>query len=211
MRILVAGATGQTGRLLTHQLADSGHTPVALVRESSDVSVLPAGCETRTGDLQDLPQGIADNVDAIVFAAGSGGDTGEEMTDRIDRDGAKALIDVAKNSGIERFVMLSSVGADRPSSGPDGLQHYLEAKQAADQHLEQSGLNYTIVRPVRLTNEGLTGQITLSTDHLNSGEISRADVASTLAASLGEPAASNRIFEIASGPTDISTAIKSLH
>ncbi|WP_350601681.1 NAD(P)H-binding protein, partial [Pseudomonas sp. 65/3-MNA-CIBAN-0223] len=85
---------------------------MALVRESSDTSSLPQGVDLRHGDLTDLETGLCDCMDAVIFAAGSGGNTGPEMTKKVDRDGAKRLIDLAKESGVKRFVMLSSIGAD---------------------------------------------------------------------------------------------------
>ncbi len=210
MRILIAGATGDTGSQLTHILAKSGHSPVAMVRESSDTSVLPDGCETTQADLSDLRRDVTDGMAAVVFAAGSGGDTGEDMTDKIDRDGAKALIDASVRSGVAHFVMLSSVGAGTPEKGPDEMRHYLNAKHAADEYLKGSGLTYTIVRPVALTDDGGTGQIELSTGQVNGDGISRADVAAVLARALDESAARNAIFQCAKGDVAINHALGSL-
>ena len=53
MNVLVSGATGHTGQRLVPQLIEAGHSPIALVRDSSDTSTLPAGCTTRKGDDQD--------------------------------------------------------------------------------------------------------------------------------------------------------------
>lgn len=209
MRVLVAGATGKTGRILIEKLQAEGHEPVAMVRESSDTSVLPDGCETRMADLSDLPSGVADGVDAVVFAAGSGSGTDEDMTRKIDRDGAKALIDEAARSKIARFVMLSSKGADAPEKGPDGMKTYLQAKHDADEHLRGAGLDYAIVRPVALTDDGGEGQIELS-DSVDGEEIARADVATVLADSVGSRAVSNKTFEIAKGDTEIEKALGTL-
>ncbi|QYJ07997.1 SDR family oxidoreductase [Qipengyuania flava] len=180
MNILIAGATGNTGTRLTRELCERGHTPVALVRESSDTSALPEGAQQRIGDLTDLADDVTDGCHAVVFAAGSGGDTSAEMTDKVDRDGAKRLIDIAAKSGVDRFVMLSSVGADNPE--PEGkLAHYLKAKHEADEHLKQSGLDYAILRPVSLTDEGPTGSVRLGDDVDPKGEAARGDVAVLLA------------------------------
>ena len=152
MDILIAGATGKTGLRLVNQLKAKGHAPIALVRESSDTGALPDDVALRRGDLTNLESGVCDGCDAVIFAAGSGGSTGPEMTDKVDRDGAKRLIDLAADAGVSRFVMLSSVGADDPD--PDSeLAHYLQAKHEADEHLKASGLSYAIVRPVSLTDD----------------------------------------------------------
>ncbi|MEM5491809.1 SDR family oxidoreductase [Hoeflea sp. AS16] len=180
MNILVAGATGKTGRKLVQDLIDQGHWPTALVRESSDTSALPAGTGLRQGDLTDLKAGVCDGMDAVVFAAGSGGSTGPEMTDKVDRDGAQRLVDLAREAGVARFVMLSSFGADQ--ANPEGkLAHYLKAKHAADEHLKASGLTYAILRPVALTDNGRSADVILGEDVDKSTEASRADVAHVLA------------------------------
>lgn len=180
MNILVAGATGKTGVQLVKDLLDQGHKPTALVRESSDTSDLPDGVNLRQGDLTDLKSGVCDGMDVVVFAAGSGGSTGPEMTDKVDRDGAKRLVDLAREAGVSRFVMLSSVGADQ--SDPEGdLARYLKAKHEADEHLKASGLTCAILRPVALTNDGRSDSVVLGGDVDKSAKASRADVAHLLA------------------------------
>lgn len=180
MKILVAGATGKTGIRLMNMLVSGGHTPIALVRESSDTSTLPKQSEQRTGNLADLEAGVCDGCDAVVFAAGSGADTDAEMTDKIDRDGAISLIDHAAKAGVARFVMLSSVGADDPDPSTE-MGHYLKAKHDADTHLQASGLTYAIVRPVALTDDDATGDIILGDEVDPKGKATRGDVARVLA------------------------------
>lgn len=180
MNILVAGATGRTGMHLVQYLIAQGHKPTALVRESSDTSALPKGVDVRNGDLVDLQTGVCDGMEALIFAAGSGGPTGPEMTKKVDRDGAKRLVDLANESGVKRFVMLSSIGADQTEPTGD-IAHYLNAKHEADEHLKGSGMTYSILRPVALTDDGLSGDVVLGVDVDKSAKASRADVAHVLA------------------------------
>ncbi|MEL6830703.1 MAG: SDR family oxidoreductase [Pseudomonadota bacterium] len=180
MKILVAGATGQTGLRLVKELCDRGHDPIALVRSSSDTSELPDTVETRLGDLADLDEGVTEGCEVVIFAAGSGGDTSAEMTDTIDRDGAIRLIELAEKNGVRRFVMLSTVGAGDPDPDSD-LAHYLEAKHAADEWLKDSNLEIAILRPVSLTQEDATGEVKLGDDVDAKGEAARGDVAVLLA------------------------------
>lgn len=180
MNILIAGATGNTGQRLVNELISRNHTPIALVRESSDTSKLPEGVTLRQGDLADLQEGVCDSCEAVVFAAGSGGNTGPEMTDKVDRDGAKRLIDLAAKAGVSRFVMLSSVGTENPDPEHE-LGHYLQAKHEADEHLKASGLTYAIVRPVQLTDEDGDRNIALGDIVDPKGKAARGDVAATLA------------------------------
>lgn len=177
--ILIAGATGKTGRILTRNLLDQGHAVTALVRETSDTSVLPDATDLRKGDLTDLKPGVCDGADVVIFAAGSGGSTGPEMTDKVDREGARRLVDLSKEAGAERFVMLSSIGADQ--SNPSGdLAHYLKAKHDADEYLKASGMTFAILRPVALTDGGRSEEVILGDQVSMSAEASRADVAAVL-------------------------------
>ncbi len=180
MNVLVAGATGQTGVRLVKELTSRGHHAIALVRESSDTSVLPANVELRNGDLEHLEDDVCAGCDAVVFAAGSGGSTGPDMTDAIDRDGAKRLVDLAAKAKVRRFVMLSSVGAGDPDPDSD-LAHYLQAKHDADEHLKASGMSYAILRPVSLTNDDGTRDMRFGDDVDTTAKAARGDVASVLA------------------------------
>lgn len=180
MHILVAGATGKTGLHLVQRLVDQGHKPTALVRKGSDTSALPSGVDLRQGDLTDLQDGICDGMQVVIFAAGSGGSTGADMTEKVDRDGAKRLVDLAGDAGVDRFVMLSSVGADQ--SDPQGeIAHYLKAKHDADEHLKASGLTYSILRPVALTDDGRGTDVILGEGVDKSAKAARIDVADVLA------------------------------
>lgn len=178
--ILIAGATGKTGRILTQQIIDQGHTVTALVRESSYTSHLPKATNLRQADLTDLQPGVCDGADVVIFAAGSGGSTGPEMTEKVDRDGAMRLVDLAQTAGAERFVMLSTVGADQADPSGD-MAHYLKAKHDADEHLKASGLTYAILRPVALADNGPGEDVTLANEVDKSATASRSDVAQVLA------------------------------
>tara|TARA_R110002049_G_scaffold266671_1_gene442924 strand:+ start:71 stop:673 length:603 start_codon:yes stop_codon:yes gene_type:complete len=180
IKVLVAGATGKTGRLLVSELNDRGAEPIALVRKGSDTSVLPEGTAQREGDLTNLQAGVCNDVDVVVFAAGSGGGTGPEMTEKVDREGAQHLIDLARTAHVDRFVMLSSVGADNPPKDTE-MTHYLKAKQAADQYLINSGLTYSILRPVALTDDPKTNAVNLGDNVDQQGQARRGDVAAVLA------------------------------
>ncbi|MGV8929670.1 MAG: SDR family oxidoreductase [Brevundimonas sp.] len=187
MKILVAGATGKTGLRLVHELAGLGHHPVALARDGSDTSALPSGATVRRGDLTDLGDDVCDGCEAVVFAAGAGGGADAATTDRVDRDGAIRLIDLAAAAKVGRFVMLSSVGAGDPDPDSD-LAHYLQAKHAADEHLKASGLDYAIVRPVALTEDEGQRDIRFGEAVDVSGKAARGDVAAVLATALTDAA-----------------------
>ncbi len=80
--------------------------------------------------------------------------------------------------------MLSSMGAGNPEGGSEAMQPYLFAKARADERLQESGLDYTIIRPGSLTDEEGTGRIEVAEALGRRGEISRDDVARTFAEAL---------------------------
>jgi uncharacterized protein YbjT (DUF2867 family) len=89
--------------------------------------------------------------------------------------------------------MLSSVGADDPDPDSD-LYHYLEAKHRADEHLKQSGLDYSIVRPVALTDDDGDRNVKLGEEVDPKGKAARGDVAAVLARAVTDEALRNKVF-----------------
>lgn len=212
MRILVVGANGQIGRQLITAIAHSTHDSRAMIRKAAQADALHecGADETVVADLEGDVRATPDGCDAVVFAAGSGGGTGPEKTDAVDRDGAIAMIDAAREAGVRRFVMVSSMGASDPESGPQDLRHYLRAKHGADAHLMDSGLDYTIVRPGRLTNHAAIGTVALAPSLGRSGEVSRADVAGVLLAILDAPGTRGKTCELLQGEVPIAQAVSQL-
>ncbi|GGE44836.1 NAD dependent epimerase/dehydratase [Pullulanibacillus camelliae] len=211
MNVLVAGANGYTGRLIIQKLAaDGGHHPYAMVRNAEQAELLKKlGAEqVIVADLeaQDLREAV-NGCDAVIFAAGSGSKTGPEKTITVDQEGAKRLIAAAKAGGVRHFVMLSSIGAEHPYGA---IKHYHEAKGKADRYLKESGLDYTIVRPGRLTHDAAKGTVEIQTHFENheGRDIPRADVAHVLVASLDKPHVKNKTFEVLSGQVAIEEALQ---
>ncbi|KAA0561153.1 SDR family oxidoreductase [Rossellomorea aquimaris] len=214
MNVLVIGANGHTGRHIVKELSNSSqHFVRAMIRKTEQAKAMEdLGARPIVADLEQDFSYALENVNAVIFAAGSGGSTGDDKTLAIDQEGAKKAVDYAKKMGIERFVMLSSMGADNSSSGPDSLQFYLKAKGAADAHLKESGLNFTIVRPGSLSFDEGQGKIEASTSiEDKSRDISREDVAKVLVDSLTIEETNYKIFEILSGDTPIEEALKNIH
>jgi uncharacterized protein YbjT (DUF2867 family) len=196
--VLVAGANGTTGRIIIDLLKKSKtYQPIAMVRKQDQKDHFEKqGVSAVLADLEeDLSQAVK-NTDKVIFAAGSKG----KNIISVDQEGAKRLTNAAKEAGLEKFVMLSSMGADNPEV-IDDLEDYLKAKQNADNYLKASGLNYSIVRPGALTDKASVGKIELKEKLEKSGSISRADVAKILVESLEDDVRQNQTFEILSGET----------
>ncbi|MDO6738979.1 SDR family oxidoreductase [Wenyingzhuangia sp. 2_MG-2023] len=211
MKVLIIGANGNIGTILAKKLKKSNHQPVAMLRKTSQQPTFHnKGIKTVIADLEENFEHAYQGIDAVVFTAGSGGNTSDEKTHLIDRQGAKKAIDLAIKNKVNRFVMVSSMGSGKTQDQwPKELVPYLQAKTDADEHLLQSGLNYTILMPGTLTNNLGTNNITIDTQ-LNGATIPRTDVATVIEKVLDHPNAYEKSFEFVGGTTPVDTAIESL-
>lgn len=215
MDVVVAGGHGQIGQRLLRLLAARGDRARGLIRNPDHAEDLRAlGAEPVLCDLEEAsPAEVAAAVsgaDAVVFAAGAGPGSGPARKQTVDLGAAVKLIDAAKAGGIDRYLIVSSMGADDPSRGEGDFRAYLEAKAGADRALVQSGLAYTIVRPGGLTDDPGTGRIVVAPSLGRSGKITRDDVAATLHFLLDTPATAGLTFEQLEGDTPIAEAIGAL-
>jgi uncharacterized protein YbjT (DUF2867 family) len=125
----------------------------------------------------------------------------------VDRAAAGLLADAARAAGVRRYLLVSSMGVDRPATGADEVfAAYLRAKAEAERDLRARDLDWTILRPGRLTNDPATGRVRLE-EHVDGGEIPRDDVAAVLVALLDEPRSTGRTLELVSGDTTIAEAV----
>ena len=209
-KVLVAGANGNTGTRIIKILKNHGqYDPVAMIRNEDQKEKFDAlGVEVKLTDLEGDLSGTLNDIDKVIFAAGSGSHTGKDKTTEVDEKGAVKLIDEAKEVRIKKFVMLSAMGADEPES-KEKLEHYLTAKHNADEHLKSSGLNYSIIRPGRLTDKD-TGLIKAANKLNESGEIPREDVAHVLVSALDHTNTHNQVIEIIKGEDTVQEALSKL-
>ena len=209
--ILVIGANGSTGQIICNLLEDSpGYRPVAMIREESQKEHFEKlNIRTVMGDLEEDFEHAFENIDRVIFAAGAGGSSTEEKTIAIDQEGAKKSVALAKKHHLQKFVMLSSMGAENPDK-ESKIYKYLKAKHNADEYLKNSGMDYTIVRPGGLTDKEGEGKIQAKESFDEMGEISREDVALTLVHVLGSDIAPNSYFEIIKGDKRIVEAVAGL-
>lgn len=212
-RIAVVGGHGQIARLLHPLLLAAGHEPVALVRRQEQAEALGAqGVTTRHLDIEADDEAAFtaafEGCGAVVFAAGGGPDGSIERKRTVDLQGSTKSIVGARDAGARRFVQISAIGVDDPL--PDDTQDvwraYVEAKRDADLALRESGLDWTILRPGRLTDDPATGRVSLGVD-LDRGEVTRADVAAVVAAVLDDDRTVGRQWDLVGGDLDVPTAI----
>jgi uncharacterized protein YbjT (DUF2867 family) len=214
VRVAIAGGHGQIAQRLAKVLSEGGDEVVALIRNPDQADdVRHAGAEPAVVDLEhasedDVAQAIA-ACDAVVFAAGAGPGSGSERKDTMDYGGAVKLIAAAKQAGIGRYVIVSSMGADPDAPGDDTFSVYLRAKGRADDAVRASGLDATVVRPGGLTNDAGAGRVRLAKS-VPRGQVPRDDVAAVLAAVLDSPNTIGKTVDLIGGDTPIAEAVKAI-
>ena len=210
MNITVVGAHGSIAQLLHPKLIEEGHNVRGIIRKEEQAETLrEMGLEPQITDIEketDISESVGD-ADAVVFAAGAGPGSGKERKYSVDRDGAIKLMRACQANGIKRYIMISAMGLDTPR-GNEVFQVYQKAKAEADDALRHSGLNYTIIKPGRLTDEEGTGKIKVG--DLEGGEIPREDVASVIAAAIENESTHRKSFDLLSGDQSIEKALSSL-
>lgn len=211
MDITIVGGHGSIAMLMYPILKSMGHQVRGIIRKEEQAKDLrEVGAEPVVCDIEeheDISEAVG-QADAVLFAAGAGPGSGAERKFTVDRDGAIKLIEASKKNGISRYVMISAMGLDEPR-GNEVFKAYLKAKSEADEALKKSGLDYTIIKPGRLTDEPGSGKVALARE-LPGGEVSREDVAQVLAEVLDSPQTASLVLDLTSGDTPISIALRNV-
>ncbi len=201
--VLVAGATGRTGRLVIALLKDKGYHVRAMTRDAVRArGTIGAEYDWVEADVRN-PATLArvmEGVDSVVSVIGARRGDPTNTPEMVDYGGVIALVDAAIAHGdIRHFVLTSSGGvtheefAINPANG-----NALMWKLKGEDYLRASGLSYTVVRPLGLRDwaGGEYGILLNQGDDVLDGLISRADVAAVIVETLSNQDARNKTFEI---------------
>lgn len=219
--MVIAGGHGKIALRLSRLLAGRGDTVAGLIRNPGQADdVAATGVEAVVFDLEHAGSvALAEHLqgaDAVVFAAGAGPGSGVQRKDTVDRAGAALLAEAAERAGVRRYLLISSMGfdVDDPGWSPppgtgDVFAAYLLAKAAAELELRVRDLDWTVLRPGRLTDDDPSGTVQLA-PAVPRSEISRADVAAVLVALLDEPRSAGLTLEVVSGDIPIPAAVRAV-
>lgn len=212
MDVVVIGGHGKVARRLLRLLVERGDHARGVIRNPDQAGDLDRlGAEPVVCDIEreELTEAVA-GADAVVFAAGAGPGSGPERKRTVDYGGAVKLIAAAKAKGIHRYLMVSAIRAGDPASAPPQMRPYYDAKAEADAELRASGLEYTIVRPGRLTDDPGSGRVEAAPTLEGGGQISRDDVALVLAEALAADNTIGKAFEVVGGDSPVAEALAAL-
>lgn len=157
------------GRCLAPHLASKGFVVTAASRAEEKVSGESVAWR-RMPDIGDPNadwEALLSNCEIVVHLAGlAHGSVDDERHDAINRRGTERLVKAAVQAGVERFVFVSSVAAQagaasrsliRETDDPRPVNAYGRSKLAAEKAVEQSGMAFTILRPVAIYGAGAKG------------------------------------------------------
>jgi uncharacterized protein YbjT (DUF2867 family) len=199
--IFLVGASRGVGLEIAKYLTAQDIKVKALLRTEVAAKELAAiGVNPTLGDtlnVDDVERAILGNetIHAVISTLGG------LPTDAVKPDyiGNKNLIDAAVKAKIQKFILVTSIGSgdsavSMPPQALEALKPVLIEKEKAEQHLINSGLNYTIIRPGGLKSEPATGNGILTEDPRIVGSIHRADVAELVCRCLNSTNANNKVL-----------------
>ncbi len=211
MKITIFAATGGIGRQLLEQAVAAGHDVTAVARNPRNLPSAAAravAADLATADAEALRPAV-EGADAVLSALGprTKADAG------VAANGTRAITEAMRAAGVRRIVVVSaapigtvaSPGRPHPPRHDPGdgfvvryladpivkralREHYADLARMEDV-LRDSGLDWTVVRPPRLTRKPLTGRYrTAYGQNIRRGLfVSRADVAHYMLWAAGQP------------------------
>lgn len=211
--VTIIGGHGKVALHAARILSEAGAQVYSVVRNPDhEADVHEAGATPVVADIETLDvdglREVLRGSGTVIFAAGAGGGS-PERTYAVDRDAAIRSIDACVAEEIQRYVMVSYQGAREDHGVPEDSAFfpYAESKAAADTHLRDSGLDWTILGPGKLTEEPGQGTIGVGDDVREDRATSRVDVAAVAAAVLRRPDTIDRTIEFTDGDTPIGEAL----
>jgi len=188
MRRAICGATGGTGLALTQLALEHGHSVRVLVRNPSRMPLVNANMRLVLGNVLDQ-ESVMKTVlgsDAVLSCLGS---RNLLKNVRVVSEGTRRIISVMKQQGVRRLVVESAFGAGESLAQTRLIERLVFAtllwapyqdKELMEPEVKSSDLEWTILRPVRLTNGPPTNRYVVSTSRPPRTSVSRADVGAAM-------------------------------
>jgi uncharacterized protein YbjT (DUF2867 family) len=213
-RIAIIGGHGKVALHLSTLLTGEGHSVTSFIRNPDHAAdVTATGATPSVLDIENAQTpAIAEALqghDAVVWSAGAGGGN-PDRTYAVDRDAAIRSMDAAVQAGVNRYVMVSYLGAGKDHGVPadNSFYAYAEAKADADEYLRGTELAWTILGPGSLTEKPGSGRIDVNPPKEGGGETSRANTAIVAAAVLDLPETAGRTIEFRDGSLPVAAALE---
>ncbi len=207
--VVVAGATGRTGKLVVEELAKRNFQVRAMVRSASSASWLQQeGVQVVEGDLTSITslEKVMEGAQFVISAIGSKKPFNKKENNKVDNIGNQNLAKAAKAKNIRLFVVVSSVGAGNSKNALPFIFRLLmgpvlKVKTVSEEFIRKCGLSYTIIRPGGLKDTEISGEVAFGEGGKVTGSVSRRQIAKVCVDALENPSMKNRTFEVADAST----------
>ena len=205
--VVVAGAAGRAGRLITREALDRGFKVRALMVRPFDPPRLEGlegeDVEWVEGDFSS-PAGLDTALTGahyLISAIGSTKPFNAKEFEKIDVQGNKNLANKAREKGLRQMVVISSIGAGNSKDAMTCvfrlmMGQVIKAKTRLEEEIKTSGIDYTIIRPGGYTKRPLSGKIALGEGGKITGLVQREQVAKVCVDAICDPTLINRTFEV---------------
>ncbi|MYW04895.1 NAD(P)H-binding protein [Streptomyces sp. SID3343] len=210
MRLTVLGATGATGKHVLRQAADAGHKITAVVRAPSWPDVEHPNIDVVRADVTDRAElrAAIEGSEAVLSGLGPRG----RKTAGIAAASAPAIVGAMADVGIRRVVVISAapVGPTPPGDSVfvrrllipilrSALKDVYADVSAMEAELARSGLDWTAMRPPKLTDAAVTGvyRTHIGGSVPRGSTIARADLAHAMLGALTDPATYGKALGVA--------------
>ena len=207
--VVVAGATGRTGRRIVTELLNRGYSVRALARSAANATLPPhEGMEIAEADLA-APESLERALSGATFlisAIGSKKPFSSKENNAVDNMGNQNLAKAALKKGLQHMVVISSIGAGDSRYAINLLFRLLmtpvlRMKEKSEEFIRGCGINYTIIRPGGLSDKELPGKVSFGEGGKISGMVSRQEIAKVCVDALSTPSMKNRTFEVIDAST----------
>lgn len=197
MHILLFGATGGTGRHVIAQSLEAGHQITAFVRNPAGITIKHKNLTLVKGNILS-PEDVQNAVkrhDVVISTLGNKTSQAFTKPNDIISSGVKNIIAAMKKEGVDRLLFVASFGVNKNIFLPEKIfirtvfKNIFADIPLQEKYIKESGLNWTLVHPARLTDTPKTGKYYVAED-LPIGifsRISRADVADFLVVAIQNP------------------------
>jgi putative NADH-flavin reductase len=197
MKLVIFGSTGTIGSHVVEQALEQGHTVTAFVRNRSKLNMQHPNLNIFTGDVMNpaLVEEVVIGHEAAICILGSG----KKLFGNVRSQGTKNIIQALEKAGIKRFICQSTLGAGDSWSNLNFYWKYImfgfilrkvfADHQIQEKYVQQSNLDWTIIRPGAFIKGTRTGKYRHGfpgSDRTSSLTISRPDVADFILKQLGD-------------------------
>lgn len=205
MKVIVFGSTGGTGLATCRALAAAGHTVTAFARDPEKLPAIPALIAVR-GDVMNSAdvEGAVPGHDVVIVSLGNSQSPfammlGARRTTPADvcETGTRHIVAAMQAAAVSRLLVVSAFGVgDTRARLPFAfrlfyltvLREHMADKEKQEQVVKASGLDWTLIQPVGLTDAPGTGRWLADTNGMiRRQQMSRTDVAAFLISLLSDP------------------------